>query len=392
MPFYKNLNAKGYWDIWLNEKSSQGKPAKYNSEHRIIAETCIRKIENGEVVHHINSIRTDNRPCNLKILKNVEHLFEHEHEFTNEYAIEYNKQKWADNEYRERFGKEHSKFMSENNPERLNITFNDIKECAIKNSYSMPKVMKELGVSKTVIENRLFENKIYNWLEFCNINGIIKKGSGAPRKILTLDEIKEKIRLESSLRQVAEDLNVSHSFVKKILKINGYNSFGEFKEKVFYNHKVKAIVDNGDIQNVYDLTTDLGNFAILVNITCSRNDGVILSNCEMESTPELSAALNIYADECTTTDEQNRIINIKTDDRKIQTLLEEFFASNLNLNANLYHWTRNMCKYGDYFMLNNIIEGQGIVNTLMMPVNEVIKKRVLIKIILLLLDMMANER
>lgn len=96
--------------------------------------------------------------------------------------------------------------------------------------------------------------------------------------------------------------------------------------------------------------------------------------CEMESLGELSAALNIYADECTTLDEQGRMIVVKTDDKKIQQILEEFFISTLNVNANLWHWTRNMCKYGDYFMLNNIIEGEGIVNTLMMPVNEVIRE------------------
>ena len=371
MPFYKSKDKNGYWNIKLNNS----KERSHDGEHRLVAETAYRKIEKGEDVHHINSIRFDNRPQNLKIISRVEHLLEHDHLFTKEYAIEYNKEKWADKEYRERFGKEHSNFMTEHNPAKSNVTFEDIKISAEKNDWLRFRVLKDLNISKTALENRLLDNKFYNWNEFCAANGIKRINSQpVPRKILSLEQIKEKTLPHSSLKNVSEDLNVSHSFVKKILKINGYNSFGEFKEKIFYNHKVKMIVDENKVRKVYNLTTDLGNFAIITNLKKTQQNGVVIFNCEMESLGELSAALNIYADECTTLDEQGRMIVVKTDDKKIQQILEEFFISTLNVNANLWHWTRNMCKYGDYFMLNNIIEGEGIVNTLMMPVNEVIRE------------------
>lgn len=43
-------------------------------EHRIVAEQKIgRKLEKGEVVHHINNVPTDNRPENLLVMSDVAH-------------------------------------------------------------------------------------------------------------------------------------------------------------------------------------------------------------------------------------------------------------------------------------------------------------------------------
>ena len=42
-------------------------------EHRVVAEQSIgRCLEKGEVVHHINGIRHDNRPNNLQVMKTTE--------------------------------------------------------------------------------------------------------------------------------------------------------------------------------------------------------------------------------------------------------------------------------------------------------------------------------
>ena len=47
-------------------------------EHRIIAEAKIgRPLEADEVVHHINEIKTDNRPENLDVIKRSEHPRKH---------------------------------------------------------------------------------------------------------------------------------------------------------------------------------------------------------------------------------------------------------------------------------------------------------------------------
>lgn len=47
----------------------------YVAEHRIIAENSIGRILlDDECVHHINEIKTDNRPENLMVMKNSEHM------------------------------------------------------------------------------------------------------------------------------------------------------------------------------------------------------------------------------------------------------------------------------------------------------------------------------
>jgi len=71
-----NSNYKGYKTTVrgyimirdINSKYSNGE-SKYIFEHRIVAEKMIgRKLDKEEVVHHLNGIRTDNRPENLKIM------------------------------------------------------------------------------------------------------------------------------------------------------------------------------------------------------------------------------------------------------------------------------------------------------------------------------------
>jgi len=50
-------------------------PTKLVLEHRVIAARKIgRKLTSEEIVHHINGVKTDNRPENLCVMDNNEHL------------------------------------------------------------------------------------------------------------------------------------------------------------------------------------------------------------------------------------------------------------------------------------------------------------------------------
>lgn len=92
---------------------------------------------------------------------------------------------------------------------------------------------------------------------------------------------------------------------------------------------------------------------------------------EMEYTPEIASALDIYADEVCAQDERGRVMHINSNNPKIKELLEELFYNTLNVEFNLRSWARNLCKYGDFFLYNDVSPEYGVINVLPIPVNEI---------------------
>ena len=90
----------------------------------------------------------------------------------------------------------------------------------------------------------------------------------------------------------------------------------------------------------------------------------------MDNDPIISSALDIYADESTLKNEFGDVIQIKTQNEKVKELLENLFYDILNLEFNLWAWTRNMVKYGDFFLAMEIAPGKGIINVQPLPVYE----------------------
>lgn len=92
---------------------------------------------------------------------------------------------------------------------------------------------------------------------------------------------------------------------------------------------------------------------------------------EMEYTPEIASAIDIYADEVTAVDEHGHMISIDTENEEIKGVLETLFFDILNVEFNLHSWVRNLCKYGDFVMFVDASENNGILNLLPIPINEV---------------------
>jgi hypothetical protein len=91
----------------------------------------------------------------------------------------------------------------------------------------------------------------------------------------------------------------------------------------------------------------------------------------MEFTPEISAALDIYAEESTTMSEKGHILTIYSDSKRIQNILTDLFENILDINTNLQMWARGMCKYGDDFVYLKIDPENGIIGCQQLPNIEI---------------------
>jgi hypothetical protein len=91
----------------------------------------------------------------------------------------------------------------------------------------------------------------------------------------------------------------------------------------------------------------------------------------MEYTPEISAALDIYAEESTTTNEDGFILQIYSESKRIKSVLADLFNNSLDINTNLPMWTRNTCKYGDNFVYLKLDPEKGVVGVQQLPTIEI---------------------
>ena len=87
----------------------------------------------------------------------------------------------------------------------------------------------------------------------------------------------------------------------------------------------------------------------------------------MEYTPEISAALDIYAEESTTPDKEGHMLQIYSESKRIKQVLTDLFNNRLDINTNLPMWTRNTCKFGDNFVYLKLDPEKGIVGCQQLP-------------------------
>jgi hypothetical protein len=91
----------------------------------------------------------------------------------------------------------------------------------------------------------------------------------------------------------------------------------------------------------------------------------------MEFTPEISAALDIYAEESTTLSEKGEILTIYSESDRVKKILEDLFIDKLDINTNLQMWTRGLCKYGDDFVYLKINPKKGVIGCQQLPNIEI---------------------
>ena len=92
---------------------------------------------------------------------------------------------------------------------------------------------------------------------------------------------------------------------------------------------------------------------------------------QMEYMPELASALDIYADEMTTSSELRNLLDVKCSNEEIKNVLHILYHNILNVEHNLFGWCRSMCKYGDFFLYLDIDDEEGIKYAMGLPPHEV---------------------
>tara|TARA_R100000808_G_C2151737_1_gene160884 strand:+ start:1057 stop:3030 length:1974 start_codon:yes stop_codon:yes gene_type:complete len=92
---------------------------------------------------------------------------------------------------------------------------------------------------------------------------------------------------------------------------------------------------------------------------------------QMEFTPELASALDIYADEMTTSSGLQPLLTIDCPNQEIKSILEALYSNILNVEFNLFGWCRTMCKFGDFFLYLDIDEDLGVKHVIGLPAGEI---------------------
>ena len=88
----------------------------------------------------------------------------------------------------------------------------------------------------------------------------------------------------------------------------------------------------------------------------------------------IASALDIYSDETVLKDEKGGVLSIKSEDENLQKILENLFFDILNVDFNLWPWVRNLCKYGDFYLLLDVQDEIGIVNVTPFSAYEIIRE------------------
>ena len=91
----------------------------------------------------------------------------------------------------------------------------------------------------------------------------------------------------------------------------------------------------------------------------------------MDSDPIIGAALDIYAEESTSKNEYGRVLEVKTNNEQIKSILENLFYDIVNVEFNLFPWVRSLVKYGDHFLHIEIAQELGVVGIQPLSVYEI---------------------
>jgi len=179
--------------------------------------------------------------------------------------------------------------------------------------------------------------------------------------------------------------NNNYTIFQKLTKMFGYPGQSKPDEKPNFNFNKeqilktdskeeyeKAILQAQQSQYIADKWSKLDQSLYNQSVYYEPNRLAAYYDYEsMEFTPEISAALDIYAEESTTMSEKGKILTIYSESDRVRTILEDLFDNKLDVNTNLQMWARGVCKYGDDFVYLKLNQEKGIIGCQQLPNIEI---------------------
>ena len=105
------------------------------------------------------------------------------------------------------------------------------------------------------------------------------------------------------------------------------------------------------------------NMSQQVNFPASRIQ-LYVDYESMDQDAIVASALDIVADESTLRNDMGEVLQIRSSDETVQKILYNLFYDVLNIEFNLWSWSRNMLKYGDFYLKLEISEKFGVYNVI----------------------------
>ena len=138
---------------------------------------------------------------------------------------------------------------------------------------------------------------------------------------------------------------------------------GGKKLKVIDTDEIQYATDRNSLRDRFNRlrTTSYNQYTRDFNLSYQSSRVELFRDYDtMDMDPILASALDIYADECTTRNEMGEVIHIKSSNDEIKNILHNLFYDILNIEFNLWSWSRCMVKYGDFYLRLHISPEYGV--------------------------------
>lgn len=140
----------------------------------------------------------------------------------------------------------------------------------------------------------------------------------------------------------------------KVMDSNQIQSLGQLQTNSLFDRFSKIYSTTGGMN--YNLSQQ-------VNFPASRIQ-LYVDYESMDTDAIVASALDIVSDESTLRNDMGEVLQIRSSDETIQKILYNLFYDVLNIEFNLWSWTRNMLKYGDFYLKLEISEKFGVYNVI----------------------------